>query len=49
MKHMIDEMFGVERGALEHMSNSGCIEQEYLEHMSIYSFVEHKALEHMKR
>ena len=35
LKHMIDEMFCVERGAMEHMDKlMFCVEREALEHMS---------------
>ena len=45
---MIDEMFCVERGALEHMGKlMFCVEQEALEHMRTYICVEIEALEHM--
>ena len=48
MKHMIDEMFCVERGALEHMGKlMFCVEQEALEHASTYICVEREALENM--
>ena len=47
LKHMIDEMFCVERGSLEHMSTYLCVEQESLEHMSVYVCVERESLEHM--
>ena len=44
---MIDEMFCVERGALEHMGKlMFCVEQEALEHMCTYICVEREALEH---
>ena len=33
LKHMIDEMFCVERGDMEHMSTYICVEHEALEHM----------------
>ena len=36
---MIDEMFFIERGALEHMSTYICDEQEAPEHMSLETFV----------
>ena len=36
---MIDEMFFIERGALEHMSTYICAEQEAPEHMSLETFV----------
>ena len=40
LKHMVDEIFCVERGALE---NTGklmfCVEKEALEHMSLATFV----------
>ena len=39
LKHIIDEMFCVERGALEHMSIYICVEREALEHMSFATFV----------
>ena len=35
LKHMIDEMFCFERGALEHEYLNVCVEQEALEHMSV--------------
>ena len=42
---MIDEMFCVEQGALEHMGElMFCVEQEALEHMSTYICVEQEAL-----
>ena len=45
---MIDEMFYVERGALEHMGKlMFCAEQEALDHMSTYICVEREALKHM--
>ena len=48
LKHMIDEMFCVERGALKHMGKLVfCVEQEAIEHVSTYIFVEREALEHM--
>ena len=48
LKHMIDEMFCVERGALEHMGKfMFFVEQEALEHMSTYICVEREDLEHM--
>ena len=47
-KHMIDEMFCVEWGALEHMGKlMFCVEKEALEHMHTYIWVEREALEHM--
>ena len=47
---MIDEMFCVEQGAMEHIGKlMFCVEQEALEHMSTYIGVEHESLEHMKR
>ena len=36
---MIDDIFCVEREALEHMSTYICVEQEDLEHMSFETFV----------
>ena len=39
MKHMIDEMFCVELGALEHLSTYICVEREALEHMIFETFV----------
>ena len=48
LKHMIDEMFCVEQGALEHMGKlMFCVEREALEHMSTYIYVEQEALENM--
>ena len=48
LKHMIVEMFCVERGALEHMGKLVfCVEQEALEHMSTYICVKQEALEYM--
>ena len=48
LKHMVDEMFCVERGSLEHMGKlMFCVKQESLEHMSSYIFVEREALENM--
>ena len=45
---MVDEMFCVEKGALEHMGKlMFCVEQEALEHMRTYICVEREALEHM--
>ena len=45
---MINEMFCVERGALDHMGKLMiCVEQEALEHMSTYICVEREAMEHM--
>ena len=45
---MIDEMFCVERGAIEHMGKfMFCVEQEALEHMSAYICVERQAVENM--
>ena len=45
---MIDEMFCVERGDLEHMDKlMFCVEQEALDHMSIYICPDREALEHM--
>ena len=42
---MVDEMFCVERGYLEHMGKlMFCFEKEALEHMSIYICVEQEAL-----
>ena len=48
LKHMIDEMFCFERGALEHMGKlMFYVEKEALEHMSTYICVEREPLEHM--
>ena len=47
LKHIIDEIFCVEKGALEHMGISCFVERKSLDHMSIYIFVEREALEHM--
>ena len=48
LKQMVDEIFRVERGALEHMGKlMFCVEQESLEHMSTYICVEWEALGHM--
>ena len=45
---MVDEMFCVERGALEHMGKlMFSVEKEALEHMSTYICVEREALEHI--
>ena len=47
---MVNEIFFVERGALEHMGKLiFCVEQEALEHRSTYICVEREALKHMKR
>ena len=35
LKHMIDEMFFVEREDLEHLSTYICVEHKVLEHMKI--------------
>ena len=35
LKHMIDEMFCVEREALEDMSTYICVEHKYMEQMKI--------------
>ena len=48
LNHIVDEMFCVERGALEHMGKlMFCAEKEDLEHMSTYICVEQEYLEHM--
>ena len=45
---MIDEMFFVERGSLEHMGKLMFYnEQEFLKHMSTYICVERESLENM--
>ena len=45
---MIDEMFCVDQGAMEHMGKlMFCVEKESLEHMSTYICAEREALEHM--
>ena len=48
MKHMIDEMFCIEWGALENMGKLMLwVEQQSLEHTSTYMCVEREAMEHM--
>ena len=50
LKHIIDEMFCVERGARSYGAQGYlmfCVEREDLEHMSIYICVEWESLEHM--
>ena len=45
---MVDEMFCVDRGALEHIGKlMFCVEQEAMEHMSTYILDRREALEHM--
>ena len=46
---MVDEIFCVERGALEHIDKlMFCVDQEALEHISTYICVEREAMEHMR-
>ena len=48
LEPIIDEMFCVERGALENMGKlMFCVEQESLENISTYIFVEGEDIEHM--
>ena len=48
LKHMIDEMFCFEQGALENMGKlMFCVEREALEHLGTYICVEWEAMKHM--
>ena len=48
LKHMIDEMFCVERGDMEHMDKlMFYVEKEGLEHMSTYICVERESMDLM--